>query len=108
MTDQIQPAEAPKYARWKRPMTYVIFGLGLLSVLFLTFCVMPSAIVMGWFALGCGLPAVILGAKEVKSFPEAAEVGMIKWGRRTGLIGTIGGPATAIIWIVLLAIGVNP
>ena len=34
--------------------------LGLGSVLFLTFCIMPSAIVMGWFALGCGIPAVIL------------------------------------------------
>jgi hypothetical protein len=72
------------------------------------FSILPHAIVTGWFALGCGIPAFLLAKKEIGRFPEAEGHGFIKWGRRMGLLGIIIGPASAIIWIVLVAaIGFN-
>jgi hypothetical protein len=105
---QVHPAEPAKYKPWTRPLTYVIFGLGMAAAGFLMICLFPYAIVLGWFALGCGIPAVLLAKKEIGRFPEAAEHGFIKWGKRMGLLGIIIGPATAVIWIIIVAaIGFN-
>ena len=58
-------APAARYKPWTRPLTYVVFGLGMSCAGFLMFCVLPYAVVMGWFALGCGIPAVLLARKEI-------------------------------------------
>jgi len=96
----VQPA---KYKPWTRPLTYVVFGLGMACAGFLMFCLLPYAIVIGWFALGCGIPAFLLAKKEIGRFPEAEGHGFIKWGKRMGLLGIIIGPATAVIWIIIVA-----
>jgi hypothetical protein len=96
----VQPA---KYKPWTRPLTYVVFGLGMAAAGFLMFSILPHAIVTGWFALGCGIPAFLLAKKEIGRFPEAEGHGFIKWGRRTGLLGIIIGPASAVIWIIIVA-----
>jgi hypothetical protein len=98
-----RPAEPPKYKPWTRPLTYVVFGLGMAAAGFLMICLFPYAIVLGWFALGCGIPAFLLAKKEIGRFPEAEGHGFIKWGKRLGLLGIIIGPATAIIWIIIVA-----
>ena len=56
---------------------------------------------MGWFALGFGLPAWLIGRKEAAEFPEAAAHGFIKWGIRTGMLSIILGPLSAIVWILI-------
>jgi len=106
---QPRPAAEPgKYKPWTRPLTYVIFGLGMAAAGFLMICLFPYAIVLGWFALGCGIPAVLLAKKEIGRFPEAEGHGFIKWGKRMGLMGIIIGPASAVIWIIIVAaIGFN-
>jgi hypothetical protein len=100
---QPRPVAPQGYRPWTRALTYVVFGLGMAAAGFLWFAILPHAIVMGWFALGCGIPAVLLANKEIGRFPEAAEQGFIKWGKRTGLLGVIIGPASAIIWIIIVA-----
>lgn len=92
------------YRPWMRPLTYVSFALGLSSVSFLWFALLPHTIVFGWFALGFGIPAVLLANKEIGRFPEAADQSFIKWGKRTGKLGIIVGPLSAIIWIIILAV----
>ena len=105
---QFSAATPQKYKAWTRPMTYVVFGLGMAAAGFLMFCILPYAMMMGWFALGCGIPAVLLAKKEIGLFPEAESHGFIKWGKRMGLLGIIIGPASAIIWIIIVAaIGFN-
>jgi hypothetical protein len=101
-------AEPQKYKAWTRPLTYVVFGLGMSAAGFLMFSILPHAIVTGWFALGCGIPAVLLARKEIGRFPQAENHGFIKWGKRMGLLGVIIGPASAVIWIIIVAaIGIN-
>jgi hypothetical protein len=100
---RFSPAEPAKYKAWTRPLTYVVFGLGMGAAGFLMFSILPHAIVMGWFALGCGIPAFLLAKKEIGRFPEAENHGFIKWGKRMGLLGIIVGPASAIIWIIIVA-----
>ena len=96
------------YKPWMRPLTYVSFALGMAGVSFLWFALMPHAIVMGWFALGFGIPAVLLANKEISRFPEAANQGFIKWGKRTGKLSIIAGPLSAIVWIIIVfAIGIG-
>ena len=86
---QFSQAQPAKYKPWTRAMTYVVFGLGMGAAGFLMFCILPHAIAMGWFALGCGIPAVLLAKKEIGRFPEAEHHGFIKWGKRMGLLGII-------------------
>jgi hypothetical protein len=123
VTDQIQPtvpqpatpdlapavpprAPLPEYRPWRRPRTYIVFALAMSAAGFLMICPLPYAILMGWFALGLGIPALLLGKKEIAEFPAAASHGFIKWGCRLGLLSIIIGPLTAIVWTVLLfAIG---
>jgi hypothetical protein len=115
MSDEIVLQNAPQaaqgpapYKPWTRPLTYVVFGLGMSCAGFLMFCVLPYAVVMGWFALGCGIPAVLLAKKEIGRCPQAADHGFIRWGRRTGWWGIVLGPVTAVIWtLVVVIIGVN-
>ncbi len=101
-------APAARYKPWTRPLTYVVFGLGMSCAGFLMFCVLPYAVVMGWFALGCGIPAVLLARKEITRVPEAADHGFIRWGRRLGWWGVVLGPVTAVVWIaIIVVIGIN-
>ena len=44
--------------------------------------------------------------REIREFPQAAEQGFVKWGKRTGKIGLIGGPIVAVLWIGLIVAGV--
>jgi len=97
------PGQAGPYKPWMRPLTYVSFALGMAGISFLWFALMPHAIVMGWFALGFGIPAVLLANKEIGRFPEAANQGFIKWGKRTGKLSIIVGPLSAIVWIIIMA-----
>lgn len=95
------PAPEP-YVQWKRPKVYVSFGLGMAAASMLFVCIGPQAIIMGWFALGCGIPAILVGKSEVREFPEAEGSPLIKWGKRTGLLGIVIGPATAIVWTIIM------
>jgi len=105
---QLSPAQPAKYKPWTRPLTYVVFGLGMGAAGMLMMCLLPYAIVLGWFALGCGIPAFLLAKKEIGRFPEAEGHGFIKWGKRMGLLGIIIGPASAVIWIIIVvALGFN-
>ncbi|MCK9463608.1 MAG: hypothetical protein M0R80_28645 [Proteobacteria bacterium] len=106
---QPRPAgDPPKYKPWMRPLTYVVFLLGTGAATWALFSVTPFAVVYGWIALGMGIPAVLLAKKEIGRFPQAAEHGFIKWGRRTGLVGVILGPIAAVIWIIIwVAVGIN-
>jgi hypothetical protein len=130
MTDEIQPTvtqeiltaapqalaappsraapDPQRYRPWTRPLTYVVFSLGMAAATMLLFSLFPSAIVTGWFALGFGIPAVVLAYKESGRVPAAADHGFIKWGRRAGWLGIALGPASAILWIVLVvALGLS-
>ena len=110
MNEEIQPAapQPARYVPWKRPLTYVVFSLGMAAATMLLFSFFPSAIVTGWFALGFGIPAVVLAYKEQGRAPAAADHGFVKWGRRAGWWGIVGGPVSAIIWIVLvIALGLS-
>jgi hypothetical protein len=92
------------YQPWKRPLTYVTFALGMNAAGCLFGCASYAAIVLGWFAMGLGIAAVLVANKEVARMPAAEHHPFIKWGRRTGILGIIIGPATAIVWIILLAV----
>jgi hypothetical protein len=96
---------ADPYRPWTRPLTYVSFALGMAATSFLWFTLSPYAIVTGWFALGLGIPAVLMANKEIDRFPEAAHHGFIKWGKRTGKLSIVLGPLGAVLWIVILAVG---
>ena len=92
------------YDPWRRPLTYVVFGLGLQGVTFLLFCFGPPGVAFGWVAMGFGIPAVLLANKEIRRHPQAAEHGFIKWGKRTGKISLIAGPLVSILWILGFAL----
>ena len=94
----------PAYVPWRRPRTYVSFALGIGAASMLLFCLFPHAVIMGWFALGMGIPAVLVGKKEISDFPEAQNVPFIKWGIRTGLMGIVLGPLSALIYISIFLI----
>jgi hypothetical protein len=97
-----------EYQPYKRPMTYVIFALGLNAAGLLFTALHPVIIVFGWFALGLGIAAVVLARKEVVQFPEAEVHAFVRWGKRTGWLGIIIGPLAALVWIAVLAtIGLN-
>jgi hypothetical protein len=91
------------YQPWKRPLTYVTFALGINAVSMLAGCFSAAAIVLGWFAFGLGIAAVLVGNKEIARMPQAEHHPFIKWGKRTGFLGLIIGPIAAIIWIILIA-----
>jgi hypothetical protein len=96
------------YRPWVRWRVYTSFVLGVSAATTLLICIAPQAVVLGWMALGMGLPAWLIGRKEVAEFPEAAGHGFIKWGIRTGMLSTILGPVSAIVWIIIIAaIGVH-
>lgn len=96
------------YKPWTRWRVYTSFILGVSAATMLLICIAPQAVVLGWMALGMGLPAWLIGRKEVAEFPEAAGHGFIKWGIRTGMLSTILGPISAIVWIIIIAaIGVH-
>jgi len=96
------------YKPWLRWRVYTSFVLGVSAATMLVICIAPQAVVLGWMALGMGLPAWLIGRKEVAEFPVAAKHGFIKWGIRTGILSTILGPISAIVWIVIIAtIGVH-
>lgn len=98
------PEEAEPYRPWRRPLTYVVFGLGMQAVTFLMFCFGPPGVAFGFVAMGCGIPAVLLANKEIRRHPEAGGHGFIVWGRRTGKIAMIIGPLVSILWIVAFAV----
>ena len=102
-----KPAQPP-YNPWKQPRPYVVFGLGMGAASMLFLCILPHAIVAGWFALALGIPAVLVAKEEIRRHPEAEIVPFIVWGKRTGKLGIIIGPATALIWILIIMVaGVN-
>ena len=76
--------------------------MGASSMLFL--CILPHAVIAGWFALALGIPAVLVAKEEIRRHPEAQSVPFIVWGKRTGKLGIIIGPATALIWILIIAV----
>jgi len=101
-------ARGAAYRPWRRSRTYVVFGFGTAAATFLLFSFFPTAIVTGWIALGCGIPAVVLARKEAQEYPESGDHGFIRWGRRLGWWGVIGGPLSGIAWILLVvALGVG-
>jgi hypothetical protein len=96
------------YKPWFRWRVYTSFLLGVSAATMLLVCIAPHAVVLGWMALGMGLPAWLIGRKEVAEFPVAAEHGFIKWGIRSGLLSMVLGPLSAIIWtVVIVLIGVH-
>ncbi len=98
----------PPYNPWKRPRPYVVFGLGMGAASMLFLCILPHAVIAGWFALALGIPAVLVAKEEIRRHPEAQSVPFIVWGKRTGKAGIIIGPATALIWILIIAVaGIN-
>ncbi len=101
--DSSMPAQPP-YNPWKRPRVYVVFGLGMGAASMLFLCILPHAVIAGWFALALGIPAVIVANEEIRRHPEAQSVPFIVWGKRTGKLGIIIGPATAVIWILIFAV----
>ena len=101
--DISKPTQTP-YNPWKRPRPYVVFGLGMGAASMLFMCILPHAVVAGWFALGLGIPAVVVANEEIRRHPEAQSVPFIVWGKRTGKLGIIIGPATALIWILIIAV----
>ena len=92
------------YRPWRRPLTYVVFGLGMQSVTFLMFFFTPAGVVFGFLALGFGIPAVLLANKEIRRHPRAAHQGFIRWGKRTGKLGLILGPLVSLLWILAFAL----
>jgi len=96
-------ARPEEYQPWKRPLTYVVFALGMNAAGVLFGCLSYAAVVLGWFALGLGIAAVVLARKEIDRCPRAEQHPFIKWGRRTGMLGIFIGPLTAIVWIVVIA-----
>ena len=98
----------PPYNPWKRPRPYVVFGLGMGAASMLFLCILPHAVIAGWFALALGIPAVLVAKEEIRRHQEAQSVPFIVWGKRTGKLGIIIGPATALIWILIIAVaGIN-
>jgi hypothetical protein len=98
--EEAAPLAPTGYNPWVRWRTYVSFFLGIGSASTLFLCIMPHAIVAGWLALGMGLPAWLIGKKEIAEVPQSATHGFVKWGIRTGMLGTFVGPLTAIVWTV--------
>jgi hypothetical protein len=102
------PEVFDEYQPWKRPLTYATFALGLNAAGMLMFGFHPLAILLGWFALGLGIGAVVCARKEIDQFPRAADHRFVKWGKRTGWLGIVLGPISAILWAVLLTVvGLN-
>ncbi len=101
--EEAAPLAPTGYNPWVRWRTYVSFFLGIGSASTLFLCIMPHAIVAGWLALGMGLPAWLIGKKEIAEVPQSATHGFVKWGIRTGMLGTFVGPLTAIVWTVGVA-----
>lgn len=101
--DSSKPAQPP-YNPWKRSRPYVSFGLGIGAASMLIMSILPHAVVAGWFALALGIPAVLVANEEIRRHPEAQSVPFIVWGKRTGKLGIIIGPATAVIWILIIAV----
>jgi hypothetical protein len=101
--DQFAGAEVPEeYQPWKRPMTYVTFALGINAAGLLFMAFHPATIVFGWFAMGLGIGAVVCAGKEIALFAQAEIHPFIKWGKRTGWLGIVIGPLSAIVWIIIL------
>ena len=119
MTDSIDPYASPKagdspsghpaipvnaspsYRPWSRGRTYVIFILGMHAVSFMMFFFHP---VFPIFGLAFGIPAYITANREIAEIPEAEHHPFIKWGKRGGLIGLIGGPIAIVLWILVVVI----
>ncbi len=100
--DKTEAAETPAgYRPWSRGRVWTLFFLGIHAAGCMTFFFHPF---FALFGFGFGLPAVILASKEIKEFPEAREAGPVKWGRRTGLIGLIGGPIAFVLFGVILLV----
>lgn len=91
------------YNPWMRWRVYTSFIMGVSAATLLLVCIAPQAVVLGWMALGMGLPAWLIGRKEVAEFPQAAGHAFVKWGIRTGVLSTFLGPLAAIVWIAIIA-----
>ena len=89
------------YRPYSRGRVYAVFILGMHTAGFMMFFFHP---LFALFAIGCGIPAVVLANREIEEFPEASEHGFIKWGKRTGQIGLIGGPIVLGIWNIVLVV----
>ena len=119
MSDSIDPYQSPRsddrgaqrqiveagpegaYRPWSRGRTYVVFILGMHAASFMMFAFHP---VFPIFALAFGIPAVIIANREIDEIPESAGHPFIVWGRRTGLIGLIGGPIALLLWVLVVVI----
>jgi hypothetical protein len=99
--DHQQPAPCSDYRPYSRGRVYAIFILGMHTAGFMMFFFHP---LFALIAIGCGIPAVVLANKEIEEFPQAAEHGFVKWGKRTGQIGLIGGPIVLALWIIVLVV----
>ena len=96
--------EPSGYRPFGRGRAYAIFILGMHAAGFMMVFFHP---VFSLLAFGVGLPGTILARREIAEFPEAADHPFILWGRRTSLIGLIGGGVITGLWILAgIAIGV--
>jgi hypothetical protein len=104
--DAPQTAQTPPgtdYRPWTRARVYVSFILGMHAAGFM----MSLHPVLALFALGFGIPAVLVANKEIEEYPQAAAHPFIHWGRLTGKIGIIGGPILAVVGFIVIIALVN-
>jgi hypothetical protein len=94
------PTPDPGYRPWTRGRVYVTFILGMHAASFM----MSLHPVLALFAMGFGIPAVLLANKEIEEFPEAEQHPFIKWGKLTGKIGMIGGPIYFVVGVIAVII----